>query len=522
MNAWSFMLFSPPGPATATAAAVGMTRGTAGLLRSRWGTAAAALTRPRILSTTTTTSPTIRSGRTIATATSTDYTANTRLHGSPFSSRQHPRIIITATTRRHIFSLGTPPPRSEKDPAPGPLPLPDFGPNEPNRKVLYSYVEQRARKAPAPDPIKGTWQWYRWKIFTISGPEYAEKTPWTWFKWHLIGSGKVVIFVGFTLVNLYLFYWGWATWSIERESPTPKIFTEWARSCMQIMHYYAHWYPDLPIAALWGRDALNSLEKQMEKFGGWDKCSPEWQGHYADLLFKVAGLCQQVAKDEDAYISYRRMVAMDSTLVDATRRSRSYLGMGTAATAMGNIDEGMELFQQAIRFALEATPADQRPPLDITNPVLPDPNRKNHVSPTSDVIEAVQAVGVQYSRLEKPAESLPIFLSLLRTLQALPEEQRDICREGYVMAYVGEVIWALDKKQDGLKWTKKALLEAEKGWDTRNSCKECAIYAVANAITMTREIGVVKGKTQEDVDTEISALKGRQNWLNKLSRREKD
>ncbi|KAF3161954.1 hypothetical protein TWF225_004984 [Orbilia oligospora] len=522
------MLFSPPGPATATAAAVGMTRGTAGFLRSRWGTAAAVLTRPRVLtttttSTTTTLTSTTRSRRTIAT--STDYTANVRLYGSlpsrSSSLRQRPiSLPRVVASRRHVFSLGTPPPRAESDPSPGPLPLPDFGPNEPKRKVLYSYVEERARKAPSPDPVKGTWQWYRWKIFTISGPEYAEKTPWTWFKWHFIGSGKVVIFVGFTLVNLYLFYWGWATWSIERESPTPKIFTEWARTCMQIMHYYAHWYPDLPIAALWGRDALNSLEKQMEKAGGWDKCSPEWQKHYVNLLFKVAGLCQQVAKDEDAYISYRRMVAMDAGLVDATRRSRSYLGMGTAATAMGNIEEGTELFQQAVKFALEATPESERPPLDVTKPVLPDP--KNRVPPSLDLIEAVQAVGVQYARLEKPAESLPIFLSLLRTLQALPEEQRDICREGYIMAYVGEVVWALDKKQDGLKWTKKALLEAEKGWDTRNSCKECAIYAVANAITMTRELGVVKGKTREDLDTEISALKGRQNWLNKLSRRERD
>ncbi|EPS36755.1 hypothetical protein H072_9658 [Dactylellina haptotyla CBS 200.50] len=574
MNAWSFaFMLSPPGPATAVAA--GITRGTAASVvlrpslvprpsaRCWWGTrtaavAPSALTRP--LSTSTSTSPYLPSlpslpalsssssssstgRRRIATGVAVSYRATSRLCGSlpsgSFFPRQQPTVgftrvvaslrqlstssrrTTTATTNKaNPSALPQNDSSSSPSPSPSPLPLPNAAsPNEPKLKILYSAVEDKARRAPPPDPPRGSFQHYRNWVFRTTGPEYAEKTAWTWFKWHAWGAFRVFIFVGFALANIFAFAFGCVTWYIERQEPTPSIFTEWARTSLHVIYWYTNLKPDLPLAGVWARDLMDTLEKQMEKLGGWDKCTIEWKRQYVATSFKVAKLLASVAKDEDAYVIYRRILAMEPDVVDAKRRSQAALGMANCAVTLGLTDEVTELLQQAIRSALEATPEGERFNVDIAKPVLPEP-QKGVNPPSSELLGAIQALGVQYARLEKPAESLPIFLSLLRTLQSLPDKQRDNCREASIMAYIGEVIWAIGKRAEGLAWTKKAMEEAERDVEKRDTCRSCAIYAVANAITMTDEMGVGKGKTAADVQQELSALKSRQDWLDMLPRRD--
>ncbi|KAF3915737.1 hypothetical protein AA313_de0208319 [Arthrobotrys entomopaga] len=555
MNAWSFFL--PPGPVFAV---TGITRGTAAagtLLRSRplvvissarrWGTTSSAAAASSLCTRPSSSLPSLRpraaataaeERRRIATAIADHHqfhhhaAATTRICGwrwlpsRSFSSRPIlARVIIASRTdTRHLSSSpqhdsSQPQQQQQQQPHPSSesrLPLPT-GPNEPKLKVIYSAAEDKVRRGPPPDPPKGSWRHYRNWLFRITGPHYDEKTPWTWFKWHSWGAFRVFIFFSFTLFNLLAFGFGCVTWYIERQDPTPKVFTEWARTSIHIIHWYTEWNIDLPLAGVWAEELLQTLEKQMEEFGGWEECTIVWKRAYVDTCFKLAKLFMSIAKDEDAYALYRRILAMGPEAVDASRRSQASLGMADCAVSLDRpSDEVDGLMHQAVRYALEAVPADQRPKLDITKPVLPEPN-KNVVPPSSEMLGAVQALGIRYSRQGKPSDSLPIFLSLLRTLQALPENQRDNCRESTIMAYLGEVLWAIGKQADGLAWTKKAMEEAEKGLAQRDTCRTCAIYAVANAITMTEEMGAgLKGKLQDGMQKELSALKSRQDWLDKL------
>ncbi|KAF3930205.1 hypothetical protein ABW20_dc0102598 [Dactylellina cionopaga] len=547
---------------TAAAAAAAASHGTAfaAFLRPRlvtagcspwWGAGHAPLplTRPFLLSFSSSFS-TNTSPRRIATA-ATDYNANTRLYGSPCPLRHHPtllaRLLVIPSPRRHLASSSPSLPHNTRNdsnksstrraaaaasasagaaPASAaPLPIPLSGPNGPKLKVVYSAAEDKARRAPPPDPPKGTWKHYRNWLFRLTGPDYDEKTPWTWFKWHLIRFVRIFIVIGFTLANLVVFAFGCVTVYAEQQEPTPKVFTNWARTTLQIIYWYQHINGDLPLAGLWGRDLMNTLEKQMEKLGGWEKTTIEWKRAYAETSFKIAKLFEIVAKDEDAYVLYRRIIAIEPEVVDAKHRSQAYLAMGGFVE---NLDEGTELLQQAVKYALEATAtasttttdANQRfASIDITKPVLPE-SKKDDTPPTPELLAAVQALGIQYSRLNKPAESLPIFLALLRALQVLPESRRDTCREASIMAYIGEVIWAVGSKSDGLAWTKKAMGQAEKEAERRNSCKECAIYAVANAITMTEEMEAERGRKKgaEDFERELSALRSWQERLSVLPR----
>ncbi|KAK6353421.1 hypothetical protein TWF696_005386 [Orbilia brochopaga] len=397
-------------------------------------------------------------------------------------------------------------------PIPEPLPLPPRGPDEPELKILYSAREDSIRRAPDPSAPKGSFWYYHFKIFSIFPESPEEKTPRTWIIWHSTVFLKIFLFMGFVLVNLGFFAFGCLEVYIETQDPTPPSFSKKVARQVRLVWIYTHLYEDPVLAGVHARQAINRLETQMNEQGGWENCSMEWKRAYVDFAAKVAKMSEQIGNHDDAYVLYERILAIEPEVVDARRRSQASLGMSGCAVQKGNLEQATMLVKQAVQLAVEAMPEDDRLVVDTERPVLPEPG-KGVPLPSPELLAAVQAAGVHFARLGKPQVSLPIFLSLLRTLQALPSTRRDVCKEASIMAYLGEVVWALGKKADGLAWTKRAFEDADQEARTREACRGCAEYAVANAITMTREIGPGKGKTEEDVDREVAALKTRQDRL---------
>ncbi|KAF3941370.1 hypothetical protein ABW19_dt0204984 [Dactylella cylindrospora] len=394
---------------------------------------------------------------------------------------------------------------------------------EPRLKTIYSSAAAKAARAPAPPPAPGSWQHYRNKIFDLSGGNVTHINIRTYLRWQLISATKIFLWMlvfsalvgtaAYAAVNMYC----------ELKEPTPDVFPEMIRITMHWIYFHAEIQEDLPLAGLRGRSLMMELEEDMNKRGGWDNCPIGWRRAYIDTCFRVAKLFVKLGKEDDAYIIYRRILAVDPDVVGDRRLSEAYLKMGECALQLNKTDEGLQSFQSAVKYAVLAIPKDERPDINHEKPVLPEPG-KGVPTFSPEMLSAVQAIGIHFSRLGKPSDSLPIFLSLLRTIQSLPDNRRDSCQEASVMAYLGEVIWALGKKEEGLAWTKKALYEAEKGAGERNTCRDCANYAVANAITMTKEFGT-KGKgmkSKEDVQMEVNALRSRENQLGRIGYQKRD
>ncbi|RPA76285.1 hypothetical protein BJ508DRAFT_379530 [Ascobolus immersus RN42] len=99
---------------------------------------------------------------------------------------------------------------------------------------------------------------------------------------------------------------------------------------------------------------------------------------------------------------------------------------------------------------------------------------------TKVLLEADTELQVHNVRMGNTKTALPAFLSILRARQSNPKELGDPCEEGKLMSYVAEILWAGRNKKDGLAWNRKALETVVPLAELRQSCNECARYALGN------------------------------------------
>lgn len=78
-----------------------------------------------------------------------------------------------------------------------------------------------------------------------------------------------------------------------------------------------------------------------------------------------------------------------------------------------------------------------------------------------------------------PKRALPTLLSIANAYRDTPYSLRDVCGEGSVMLHIGEILYALDHREDSFKWTEKAVKSARKAVkeqtndEDRQRCSEC-------------------------------------------------
>lgn len=111
-----------------------------------------------------------------------------------------------------------------------------------------------------------------------------------------------------------------------------------------------------------------------------------------------------------------------------------------------------------------------------------------------DVVDAMFELGVFVARHGREAEGLQMVTEVLAMRKAIEKEvidpkrwtpsAGDPCKIAATQAVVGELLFALGKKEEGIQWSEGAF---EKGWkmaDFRTKCKDCALITAGNLIRM--------------------------------------
>lgn len=62
----------------------------------------------------------------------------------------------------------------------------------------------------------------------------------------------------------------------------------------------------------------------------------------------------------------------------------------------------------------------------------------------------------------------------------------DPCAEAVTMAYIGEVMFSMGDRQQGVAWSKEAYDRSEPLAQLRGKCKECALVAAKNISAMIK------------------------------------
>ncbi|KAI5846273.1 hypothetical protein DFP73DRAFT_593343 [Morchella snyderi] len=222
--------------------------------------------------------------------------------------------------------------------------------------------------------------------------------------------------------------------------------------------------------------AADILRDTAQRMPPWDDQSAQARRAYLATMVLLAELLEQQDRHAEARDWYQRVLATprgpgdahwaDVKVGAALRASRIAAFMGDLAAA-----------ERALVMGVECTDAGD--------------------GATVEGLRARTELGVFYARCGRGAEALELFTRVLAARRAVAPPQDpgaagaaealgDPCAEAVTMAYIGEVVFSLGERRQGVAWSKEAYGRSEPLALLRGKCKECAVAAARNVAAMVR------------------------------------
>lgn len=206
---------------------------------------------------------------------------------------------------------------------------------------------------------------------------------------------------------------------------------------------------------------------------GWEGRDRGWKSGYISALKYLAELCEHEGRISDAQQHYQRIMDLpreedgqwqEMKLVAALRVSK-------IAEFRKDVVTAEEALVRAVDGALPLGASLVGLPAGESTPLL---------------VKAVTELGVFYARHGREREALELFTRVLaaRRSKGVTEGVADPCAEAATMTYIGEVMFAMGDRRQGVAWTKEAFARSEELAGVKGACRECAIVAGRNVGTM--------------------------------------
>ncbi|KAF2757458.1 hypothetical protein EJ05DRAFT_390326 [Pseudovirgaria hyperparasitica] len=256
--------------------------------------------------------------------------------------------------------------------------------------------------------------------------------------------------------------------------------------------------------------------------------------------------CRPVPYWRPADIYYNKIATMVG--FTSSQNLQGAIGCGDWALAHSQPDVAYEKYKQAFDIATKNIP-NASTIVDTSTGIIQTPS-----SATANIIQASTSMATYYAQTNNYANALPAYLSVLRARRAAPtnppktapkrnktifdplkmlfippefppvpptgdepfaRSAEDDCEDAVLMTYIGEILYAINDHDSGLRWTRDAIAQAEEcARDGRlprkvqNKGLECAQIGLRNMKLMVAEMA------EDDVQSaERRAQSWRPRWL---------
>ncbi|KAL7276677.1 hypothetical protein RUND412_000337 [Rhizina undulata] len=325
---------------------------------------------------------------------------------------------------------------------------------------------------------------------------------------HGYGAFFLLVWLGFGCYQTYA----------EYVSPTPESFDFITRTKLRrATSYNPDIYPDFiksgstPQELVYLSQAIERLDFELERPGHWEKVDENWRKGYIDSLRRLAVLDEKLERNDEALKVYEKLVSLkdltpgkdyaDTQVYACLRASKilEYEGHDTRAE---------EMLHRAISFAEQVSKPLVRPSSASFSEKTDTTMVPDDVAPKPLLLKAKTELAVFYARHDNFPEALAILLSILQSRRSVAapadpgrsvsaEKISDPCAEASTMTYIGEILFALGEKRQGVAWTSEAFEKAVPLKELRGACKDCAIISGQNAAKM---IGLLKDEIVENAE----------------------
>lgn len=270
----------------------------------------------------------------------------------------------------------------------------------------------------------------------------------------IVTYGYSLLFVGGLLATTAVLV------ATEQSHPTPPTLPWRTRTALTLSRAIAAWTGHRPAATIVLRSALEELELAPQRTTAWRLAHQQTLGQLAEFA--------ELAEDPSAARElWQRLVDTPT----ATGAARVAAGLRVAKIAEFQRDDAA-----AEAALLAAVAAGEKA------------GGKALVTALTETAVFRASRGDQFAALELLTRVLATRRAAGRPVDPgsaeAAEMVADPCAEAATMTYIGEILFALGERREGVAWSKKAFSQSAGLAELRGKCKECAIVAGTNLSAM--------------------------------------
>jgi hypothetical protein len=186
----------------------------------------------------------------------------------------------------------------------------------------------------------------------------------------------------------------------------------------------------------------------------------------------------------------------------------------------GEMEGAMGMLLRGVGYAFPPAIEDLGSGATGILPEMPRPGAKENTGVLMGVATELGVFLARHGQIAKALEVLAAVLARRKAAGGVPDPKRfntevgDPCAEAATMAMVGELMFAIGKKKEGVAWSEEAYEQAWKLVEFRLACKECCVVAAVNLVKMGellksdagQETGWFSGKKKEEMAGEGQRL----------------
>lgn len=278
---------------------------------------------------------------------------------------------------------------------------------------------------------------------------------------------------------------------VENNNPTPDSLPWKARFGIAFTRVLLTWTKNRWGAIEIMKDIIDGLEKQ-----GWKGKDGGWRRGYIMALKLLAEIEEGDDQLDAAREHYQRIV---NTPRESERQENQWIDIKLAAalrvSKIAEFQKDLDAAEAALRDAVYIALPPRSLPEPITTEEVPELPNPESAENTTLLLKAVTELAIFLARHNREEQALELFTRVLAARRNFPapedptdsksaEVVSDPCAEAETMTYIGEILFAMGDKKQGVAWSKEAYGRSEPLAEFRGACKECALVAARNISTM--------------------------------------
>lgn len=251
---------------------------------------------------------------------------------------------------------------------------------------------------------------------------------------------------------------------------------------------------------MWYDKALETVMEDTQIKGGYagSGVDEEWKLGVLKLRLVRAKFFREVKEDfkRESKELYEALGVPVKDGVAVRERVEAAVRLARVLEWEGQLKLAMDVLRGAVGIAFPGIRDKERggvvplpPMLNSKLPVM------GSIDNTPELMDALSELGMFFARHEEELVGLELLTEVLMRRKKGPsvsdpmepsaaEKISDPCKVASSMAGVGELMFAIGKKMDGLAWEEKAFMESRPLAEFRKACKECAGVSASNLIQM--------------------------------------